>query len=180
MEDIITDTQIHEHPVSRIVCIILLCCFTFFSFSQSGLSTENKKAKKLYEKADKKYKERDFQTAITFLEEAVAEDTDFFEAYIRMGSLYNALGQVDSVYSKFQSYVNTAPDPIASVLEKLSFMAFDRGEYSKAQDLINAFLDKVPERRSSDEIILLIKSLEFAQDEIRNFKDSLKVVPLPP
>lgn len=179
MEDITTDSQIHEHPLRRSICFLLLCCFTCFSFSQSGLSTESKKAKKLYEKADKKYKERDFQESISYLEEAVKEDPDFFEAYIRMGSLYNALGQVDSVYSKFQSYVNTAPDPIASVLEKLSFMAFDRGDYSKAQDLINAFLDKVPQRRSSDEITLLLKSLEFAKDQMLNFTDSIKVVPLP-
>ncbi|WP_370089834.1 OmpA family protein [Ekhidna sp.] len=179
MEDIITDSQIHGHSLRRILLYILLFIFTLFSFSQSGLSTQSKKAKKLYEKADKKYKERDFQTALGLLEEAANEDPLFFEAYIRMGSLYNAMGQVDSVYSKFQAYVKTANDPIASVLEKLAFMAFDRGEYGKSRSFVNAFLEKVPERRSGGDIKLLLESLEFAQNEIKNFSDSLKIEELP-
>lgn len=179
MEDIITDSQVHGHSLRRNLFFTLLLLLTFFSFSQSGLSTQSKKAKKLYEKADKKYKERDFQTAIAFLEEATKEDPRFFEAYIRMGSLYNAMGQIDSVYSKFQAYVATANEPIASVLEKLSFMAFDRGEYGKSMIFVSDFLEKVPERRLGGDINLLLESLEFAQNEIENFGDSLKIEELP-
>ncbi len=179
MEDIITNTQVHGHPMRKFIPLLVLILFPLFSSAQGGLSTTNKKARKLYEKADKKYKERDFSTAISFLEEAVGEDQTFYEAYIRMGSLYNALGQEDSVYSKFTSYVQTSPNPIASVLERLAFMAFDRGQYKTAEEHLNRFLQRVPERRSSIEIQLLIKSLEFADNQISNFRDSIKLEVLP-
>lgn len=179
MEDIVTDTQVHGHPMRKIIPLILITLFPLFLVAQGGLSTESKKAKKLYEKADKKYQERDFSSAIAFLEEAVGEDPDFYEAFIRMGSLYNALGQEDSVYAKFSSYVKTAPNPIASVLERLAFMSFDRGHYQTAEAHLNAFLQRVPERASSPEINLLVKSLAFAQDQILNFSDSVELEMLP-
>ncbi|MEP1035121.1 OmpA family protein [Ekhidna sp.] len=179
MEDIIADTQVHGHPLRRIVLFSFLSLFSFLTFAQGGLSTNNKKAQKLYEKADKQYRARNFPSAISYLEEAVTEDPSFHEAFIRMGSLYNAMGQEDSVYSKFSSYVNTAPTPIASVVERLAFMAFDRGHYLTSQTYLNDFLKQVPERASSPEIDLLVKSLKFAQDQISNSKDSIEITNLP-
>ena len=67
MEDIITNTQVHGHPMRKIIPLLVLILIPLISYSQGGLSTESKKAKKLYEKADKKYKERDFSSAISFL-----------------------------------------------------------------------------------------------------------------
>lgn len=179
MEDIITDSQIHGHSLRSLLLILILLLFSFAGSSQSALSTDNKKARKLYEKADKKYRERDFIGAITLLEEAVQEDSNFSEAYIRMGSLYQAMGNEDSVYSTFQKYVYVTPDPLASVFEKLSFMAFDRGEYGKAQTLLNQFLSRVPERAPSPEIQLLNKSLEFARNQLSKPQNSIEVQPLP-
>lgn len=179
MEDITTDTQIHGYSLMRVVILVNLILFSFFSFSQGGLSTSNKKARKLYEKADKQYKARDFPSAISYLEEAVEEDPTFYEAFIRMGSLYNAMGQEDSVYSKFSAYVNTAPTPIASVVERLAFMAFDRGEYELSESYLDRFLQQVPERKSSPEIGLLIKSLDFAANQLAEPKDSIEIVNLP-
>ncbi|WP_436517512.1 OmpA family protein [Ekhidna sp. To15] len=179
MEDIITNTQVHGHPMRKIIPLLVLILIPLISYSQGGLSTESKKAKKLYEKADKKYKERDFSSAISFLEEAVDKDPDFYEAFIRMGSLYNALGQEDSVYAKFSSYVLTAPNPIASVLERLAFMAFDRGQYQTAEKHLNDFLKRVPERASSPEINLLVESLAFAKNQLLNFSDSILLEMLP-
>ncbi|MEQ9008790.1 MAG: hypothetical protein RLP12_12945, partial [Ekhidna sp.] len=178
MENIPTDSQIHGHSLIRGSLFIALLLF-ILSLSAQSLSTENRKAQKLYEKADKKYKDRDFYAALELLEESVLEDARFFEAYIRMGSLYNAIGEEDSVYSKFQRYFETAPDPIASVVEKLAFMAFDRGEYQKAENFLDHFLARVPERASSYEIDLLSKSIDFAKDQILNPMDSIIVELLP-
>ncbi|WP_462248002.1 OmpA family protein [Ekhidna sp.] len=179
MENILTDTQIHGHSLKRIFFVALLLISAGCLFGQGTLSTDSKKAKKLYEKADKKYRERDFTTSISFLEQAVKEDSNFFEAYIRMGSMYNAMGQLDSVYSKFSSYVKTAPDPIASVLERLSSMAFDRGHYESAQLYLDQFLAKVPERASSPEINLLNESLRFSRSQLSTSNDSLEISYLP-
>ncbi|MEP0985547.1 OmpA family protein [Ekhidna sp.] len=178
MEDFTPDTQIHGRPLMRIAFTLTLLSIAPFVFSQS-LSTESRKAQKLYEKADKKYKERDFYTAIDYLEEAALEDPTFFEAYIRMGSLYKAIGLEDSVYSKFRSYIESAPDPIASVLERMAFLSFDRGEYLQSQKYLDLFIKKVPERASSYEIDLLQKSLRFAENQLATSSDLIKVEELP-
>ncbi|WP_425392599.1 OmpA family protein [Ekhidna sp.] len=193
MENFATDPQIHGytlrglHPrvktsggfFSFCISCLLIISFSHFCFGQSSLSTSSKKARKLYEKADKQYKNRDFYAAIDYLEQSVREDPDFFEAYIRMGSLYNAIGREDSVYSKFTSYIRTAPDPIASVIERLAFMAFDRGEYYRSSSYLSKFLDKVPERSSDFEINLLSRSIDFAINQVTNSKDSVLVATLP-
>lgn len=178
MEDIAPDTQIHGHPLMRVVLILAFLLIVPVVFAQS-LSTNSKKAQKLYEKADKKYKERDFYSAIEFLEEAVLEDQSFFEAYIRMGSLYKAMGQEDSVYAKFSFYIKYAPDPIASVLERMAFLSFDRGEYLQSEKYLKLFIGKVPERASSYEIDLLRRSLAFANNQLSTFSDSINVEELP-
>lgn len=179
MEDIITDTQIHGHSLRRVLLSILIFLSSICLLAQGQLSTDSKKAQKLYEKADKKYRERDFNTSIALLQQAIKQDPNFFEAYIRIGSLYNAMGQLDSVYSNFSSYARTAPDPIASVLEKLASMAFDRGHYEKSKNYLDRFLQQVPERGSSPEIQLLKRSLSFAEDQLAKEKDSIEVVLLP-
>ena len=165
--------------MKQLISLALILLFSLTLQAQGGISTSNKKAKKLYEKADKKYQERDFETAISYLEQSVIEDPNFYEAYIRMGSLYNALAQEDSVYSKFSAYVATAPMPIASVLERLAFMAFDRGYYETSQKHLNDFLQRVPERRSSPEISLLIASLDFAKTELASGGSDIELVMLP-
>ena len=179
MENITTDTQIHGYPLKRILVIFFLTFVSLHLYPQGGLSTNNKKAIKLYEKADKKYKERDFETAISYLNQAVKVDPGFPEAYIRMGSLYNAMGREDSVYSKFRSYVQVSPNPIASLLERMAFMAFDRGHYDAAQTYLSDFLLKVPERGSSPEISLLQESLSFAKNQLADYTDSIYIHVLP-
>lgn len=179
MENILTNPQIHGHSLKRIALLLFISVLCISCFSQGNLSTDSKKAKKLYEKADKKYRERDFTSALAFLEEAVEEDQNFYEAFIRMGSLYNAMGQEDSVYSKFQSYAAIAPNPIASVVERLAYMAFDRGEYEQAQLYLVDFLQKVPERSSMPEIKLLKQSLSFAQNQLLKERDSIVIRYLP-
>ncbi len=180
MENIAANTQIHGHSLKKIITILLIGIFPIQGITQGTLSTQSKKARKLYEKANKKYKERSFYEALNLLEQSVVEDADFFEAYIRMGNLYKAIGQEDSVYSKYQHYLEKAPDSIASVIEKLAFMAFDRGEYPKSEKFLNQFLKKVPERKSHPAINLLERSLKFAQDQmVVNVKNSTEITPLP-
>lgn len=167
MEDITSNTQVHANTLRLLLGLLILFAFCT-AYGQKALSTSNKKSLKLYEKADKKYKERDFESALSFLEQSVDEDPLFFEAYVRMGSLYNALGQMDSVYSKFGTYLDIAQDPIASVVEKMAFMAFDRGHYDRSYSYLERFLAKVPERREARDIMLLAESLKFSFEQLKN------------
>ncbi|MBC6411251.1 MAG: OmpA family protein [Ekhidna sp.] len=176
MEDITPNTQIHPNSL-RLIFSLFLLITSFLVFSQK-FSTSNKKAIKLYEKADKKYKERDFQTAMLLLEKGGELDHTFSEAFIRMGSIYNTLGQIDSAYSKFGQYLKVSSNPVLSVLEKMAFMAFDRGDYNQSIDYLEKFLKSVPEKRIEREIQLLLKSQDFALSQVNN-PDTIKIVELP-
>ncbi len=167
MEDFYSNTQIHERALRIGLVALALFGGSLLCLCQN-LSTQNKKASKLYLKADKKYKEREFSEAIVLLEEATKADPDFFEAYIKMGSLYNALGEEDSVYAKFSSYIKLAPNPVTSILERLAYMAFDRGHYQIAKSYLADFLKEVPEKAEDREITILKASLDFAIDQINN------------
>jgi OmpA-OmpF porin, OOP family len=143
--------------------------FLFFqSNAQQALSTSNKKAEKLYLKAEKKIKEREFSDAIKSLNESTKHDPAFFEAYLRLGSIYNLLGELDSVYTNFSKYAALSSSPANSVLNRLAFMAFDRGDYIEAKQYLFDFLESVPEMRANKEVQLLAESLKFSQEQLLN------------
>lgn len=167
MEYLSPNTQIHEYPL-RVALSIFFVCFALFTYPQASLSSSNKKAIKAYHKADKKYKERDFESALSLLTQATKYDPNFYEAYVRKGSLYNALGNEDSVYSNFTKYEALAPSPSASVLERLANMAFDRGQYRVAKEFLEAFLALVPEKKDDKATLLLENSIPFALEQLQN------------
>ncbi|MEM6642953.1 MAG: OmpA family protein [Bacteroidota bacterium] len=113
------------------------------------------------------------------MREAIAIDKNFYEAYLRKGGLFNALGSEDSVYSNFKQYARKAPQPAMSVIERLAHMSFDRGSYTEAKGYLDQFLLGVPEKVGDREIILLGQSLDFAMREAS--KSSLQQIEeLPP
>ncbi len=176
MEDLTSDTQVHTNPL-RLFTFILLAFIAFHSVGQQ-LSSTHKKALKLYRKADKKYKERDFESALALLESAVKEDLTFEEAYLRMGSLYHAKGQLDSVYAKFASYLAISISPKAYVLEQMAYMTFRRGKYAQSSEYLEMFLLQTPTKRSDREIELLLKNQKFAMAQL-NKADTLRIVEMP-
>lgn len=177
MENFPANTQVHEYSLKGIV-YFLAFLISLASFSQPPLSTANKKAQKLYFKAEKEYKERDFQAAIAFLDQATGLDGTFYEAFLRKGSLFNALGEEDSVFANFSRYAALTPLPSASVLERLAHMAFDRGKYLEAQAFLNDFLEMVPEKASDRVIALLNQSISFAIAQVGNpISIEIKILP---
>ncbi len=68
---------------------IILCVCSSTVMSQP-LSTKNKKAQELYYEADNYRVRGQFKEAISFLNEAIAKDKNFEEAYYRLGLIYKA------------------------------------------------------------------------------------------
>ena len=178
MENLSSNPQIHANTLKKLLIVIFSTLMPLLGLSQDHLSTTNKKAVKLYRKADKKYRVRDFESALGLLEEACSLDTGFFETYVRMGNLYNVLGELDSVYSKFNRYLAIAPNPISSVQEKMSYMAFDRGDYNLSMKYLKDFLSKIPDKQNDREVLLLLASQKFALEQIKN-PDTIKIIELP-
>ncbi len=173
-----SNTQVYGYPLSRISLLLIFFFLLNQGFSQKKLSSDSKKALRSYEKAQTKSKERDFESALALLSNAIKRDPAFYEAYLRKGSLFNAMGSADSVYSNFSKYLELTPFPIPSVLNKMASMAFERGFYNKSQEFLNEVLRLNPRLSSDREIELLQESLKFAKKELQNGLQ-LEIVPLP-
>ncbi len=172
MEHFSANAQIHGHSLRSVVLFLLVyISFVLSGLSQAPLSSSSKKAKKLYEKAEKNIKDRDFISAIEFFRKATIQDPNFYEAYLKAGSLYNMMGNQDSVYANFAKYANLSPNPAQSVLNRLSFMSFDRGKYVKSQEYLNQYLNDKPEMENDKEIKLLAESIRYALVQIQNDSD---------
>ncbi|MFK7951659.1 MAG: OmpA family protein [Ekhidna sp.] len=179
MEHFPTNTQVHGHSLRSVFFFLVLyigCGFNLFS--QTPLSTSDKKAKKLYEKAEKSVKDRDFEEAISLFNQAVVRDPKFYHAYLRMGSLHNTMGNLDAVYVNFSKYLELTPNPSQAVLNRMAFMSFDRGDYIQSDTYLNSYLELKPEMRTEREIVLLQSSLLYAQDQLQSESD-LNIEKLP-
>lgn len=178
MANLPTNAQIPRCSLVRLIAVLIAATMCFAGYSQRVLSSQNKKALKLYEKGQSKSKERDFESAISFFTSALKQDPSFSEAHMRIGSLYNAMGMEDSVYSNFVSYIRLTPTPNPTILNRMASMSFARGEYLRSEEYINNLFDLVPEARSGKEMALLAKSLDFANSEVKK-KINLEINPLP-
>ncbi len=165
---------------SRIsIALLTFCLIGFVRLAPAQkLSTTNKKALKAYEKGQSKSKERDFESALTFFAAALKHDPNFFEAYLRRGSLYNAMGKEDSVYSNLAAYLELTSLPNPSILNRMATMAFERGDYIRSRKYIDQLFVIVPEAQEQREMNLLERSLDFAQEQIVK-RSEVKIQQLP-
>lgn len=178
MENFTSNSQVHRRPIARLWTYLFVLIFSFHANAQQELSTSDKKAKKLYEKAEKDVKERDFESALNKYQQAIARDENFYEAYLRTGMLYNMMGNLDSVYTNFSTYAQLSLNPSQSVLRRLAFMALERGQYKSSEVHLVSLLKRNPELKSDKEIVLLQQSLTFAQEQILKEHD-FKIEKLP-
>jgi tetratricopeptide (TPR) repeat protein len=147
-------------------------------FAQKALSSQNKKALKLYEKGQKKSKERDFESALAFFGNAIKSDPNFYEAFLRRGSLFHAMGMEDSVYANLNKYLTLTSTPNPTILNRMASMAFKRGQYSLSDQYLGQLFEIIPETKKDRELALIDRSIDFALDEIQ--KDpNLDIVLLP-
>ena len=178
MANFTSNAQIPEYSIIRVVLALLLAGMCFFVSGQQSLSSSNKKALKLYEKGQNKAKERDFETALTFFAGAIKNDPNFYEAYLRRGSLFNAMGMEDSVYANLGDYLRLAANPNPTILNRMATMSFSRGEYGKSKEYIDALFKIVPEAKDEREMDLLKRSLDFAKLELEKGSE-VTISPLP-
>ena len=88
MESIFTNAQISRDSLMRPLLILLLVGFHLNVSGQTSLSSSNKKAVKLYNKASDLIRKRNFDEGIENYKKAVKKDPQFSEAYYRLGSAY--------------------------------------------------------------------------------------------
>ncbi|MBX2946945.1 MAG: OmpA family protein [Cyclobacteriaceae bacterium] len=136
------------------------------AIAQVQLSTKSKKAIELYNQADNYRVRGQHEQAITLLNQAIAKDKNFAEAYYRLGLVYMNMKNYPSAISNFEKGLTLTTDP-----KKQKVYWFDLGEaylitgqYDKAVKYLTDFVKvENQNRQKAERAEQLLKNAAFAQ-----------------
>jgi len=100
-----------------------------------------KKAMDLYEKAIEVAREENYRQAIAFLQKAITIDKRFEDAYLSLGGLYGQLKNYDSAVIYYESAKAIDSSYFQEYNLPYSINLAGKGEFEKALNAVNSFLD---------------------------------------
>src|SRR5690554_2895948 len=150
MENLTTNTQIHEYPMKKLNLILLLLCLftTEFVTAQMSYSTKDKKAIKYFEQAMQypkthltKYMRPDYDGGIKLLESAIARDDRFWEAYMLAGEYAEYARQNTKAIDFYKKALGINPriTPSGSTFFFLGNLEYQEGKYEDGLRNIQAY-----------------------------------------
>jgi outer membrane protein OmpA-like peptidoglycan-associated protein len=126
-------------PVSR--QFIYLLAFLFLTGSISGQTgNHSKKALKLFEKAREAYEARNYSSAITDIEAAVAEDPKYADAYLLLGDINAESGRLTEAVVSYKAAAKADSLFYPPVYYIIANIQFDLMEYEDAGVYYRKFL----------------------------------------
>ena len=164
MENFAANTQVLERSLMRIVLLIAFVLSSWFSWSQT-LTSNNKKAVKLYEEARSLIGARDFDKASERLQLAIDKDPDFAEAYLKLASIYQIKFNDSLQFWCYRKVIDRYPDThkFASSWYLLGSNAFKNGNYEETLKYLGKYLELTSEKgRYASSAKLLIDNSHFA------------------
>ena len=164
MENFAANTQVLERSLMRIVLLIAFVLSSWFSWSQT-LTSNNKRAVKLYEEARSLIGARDFDKAFERLQLAIDKDPDFAEAYLKLASIYQIKFNDSLQFWCYRKVIDRYPDThkFASSWYLLGSNAFKNGNYEETLKYLGKYLELTSEKgRYAFSAKLLIDNSHFA------------------
>jgi outer membrane protein OmpA-like peptidoglycan-associated protein len=118
----------------KIIFLLITYCQLSTAYSQTSLSSTNKKAVDAYEKGVQALKDRNIEKAFSEFEEAIERDKLFSEPYFQLGRLYEQNRQFGNAILNYEKAVNaqekTSVTEIAA--QQVGQLYLKKGEYQKA------------------------------------------------
>jgi outer membrane protein OmpA-like peptidoglycan-associated protein len=166
--------------MTRIVFLFFLILGSMEAIAQLPLSTKSKKAIELYTLADNFRVRGQFDQAINLLEQALAKDDKFVEAYYRLGLTFFSMKQYAKATEFYEKGLGLTND-----IRKQKVFWYDLGElyllsgdYEKAMKVLSAYVNNENQSRQKiDRATMLFRSAEFAQKNKGNASE-FKLHPL--
>lgn len=168
MEDISSSTQIHEHSL-RLSGLVGLFFLMIPCLAQEFHSSD-KKAIKLYQKAEEQFKIRDFKAGIKSLNQSIDRDANFAEAYLKLAGVYHFLRVEDSSFAYYERYYHIIPksDLKPNLARGISIRYFRRGRYEEAEEVFSHYLKSISAAALPARDSLLLQSIRFALRSLAN------------
>jgi OmpA-OmpF porin, OOP family len=147
--------------------LLFLILFSGSLFAQSALSTKSGKAIELYTEADNFRVRGQHAQAIDLLEQAIAKDKKFVEAYYRLGIVYMTIKNYARAIENFERGLSLTTD-----LKKQKVFWYDLGEsylltgqYDKATSTLTEYLKVENQNKQKlDKANLMLKNATFAKN----------------
>lgn len=166
--------------MNRLALLLSLVVSSMQLIAQTGLATKSKKAIELYTLADNFRVRGQFDQAINLLDQAIAKDENFVEAYYRLGLTYFSMKQYNKALENYEKGLTLTPD-----VRKQKVFWYDLGElyllagdYENAMKVLSAFVNNETQNKAKiDRATMLFRSAEFALKNKTN-TSSFKLRPL--
>jgi len=143
----------------KLVSFIILCVCSY-TLSGQPLSTKNKKAQELYFEADNYRVRGQLKEAISFLNEAIAKDKNFEEAYYRLGLIYKAQEDYPLASTTFEQGLSLVKEDVRRkmYLYELTNVSLRHANYSKANDFAVKYLQLEKSDKRKIDLVKVWKS----------------------
>lgn len=125
-----------------------LFLFLWIPLLAFGQGTDSKRASKRYKKAQKAINQRDFESGMEYLRDAVKADPEFFEAHYSLGTNYRILhsprnpGYAEKSAYHFRRAAEILPNSARyyNLYFQVGELAYNEGKYEEAQQQFEKFL----------------------------------------
>lgn len=109
-------------------------------FAQKSLSTKSKKAAALYAEADNFRVRGQYRHAEELLQQAIAKDKKFYEAYFRLATIKKFQGHLTEAEGLFHTVIELHEGNNAPAYFELGELYLQQNEYAKAIEYIDKYL----------------------------------------
>ncbi len=148
-------------------------------WAQGNLTTENKKAIKYFNEANNLLRQRQFNSALIELSNAVDKDPLFIEAYLKMAGIFRTLANFQNAADYFQKSVDARPNHRLN-RDTYLYLAdhhFYEGQYVQSKKMAENFLS-YPQLKPANEkrARFILNNAEFA---LINIEEPINFTPRP-
>ena len=154
----------------KIVLVSVIFVFlSILSYGQGHYTTTNEQAIKHFALASQSLDYHEFENAVSELQKAIDEDSNFIEAHEQLGDVYNLLHQNQQAVKEYLTVISLNPDFIRAVYLKLGTIEISLAQYEQAQLHLEKYLTYP---NLTDQNIFLTKKLlkdcEFSIEAIKH------------
>ena len=132
---------------------------------------QDTKARELYAQSIRLFTERKATEAIPFMEQAVKQDPNFVDAYLKLGQLYEFTKRYDPALTAYRNAIRLQPDSPASgaAYQSLSSTLLRLGRYGEALPCLEKFQTLfAPQSSQGQRIARQIESARFGQEAVQH------------
>ena len=180
MANLVADAQIHGYSLRREkgkrTKGIWFLYYFFIPFAPFFLSTfssfgQDKKAQELYVQSIKLFGERKAGEAIPFMEQAIKQDPNFMDAYLKLGQLYEFTKRYDPALAAYRNAIRLQPNsPVSgAAYQSLSTTLLRLGRYSEALPYLEKYQTFfAPQSAQGKRIARQLETAHFGQEAIQH------------